>query len=572
MRDKALGPNLALPQIPVGERETPRSLESLLYRGGAGLPLDQAHAAIHGGGLGAVVIERVELARRIHDFIAGRLAAGGRPSTARNQIDETRRFFAWADNAGHSLTVESVAGAYLNYCEDLLRQCLVLKGIGPRTAYSTALRVSQILTDVLERQKPLIHLTRLKRPKQAKTPQGATAERQNLTDTFAFGRLLQDLCDGLALSVIWGSRNVEIALNTGGVYRPWTGGSRRRSDKRLAPYEVRNAERREEAYNRDRSLAHRGRKALVNTRILAELLMFIGQTSMNVAQSFALKLRKFSYSSSVDGYTVRDYKHRRGGEVLFEIFREYRSHFERYLVWRAALFPESDLLFPVIREGSLESREPRFDVIIAACKAAGVKWTPPIELRGTRVNWVLRRSGSVEATTELAQHTEEMLLNVYARPSVQRAISEVAQFWQVNDPQLSRSRPFQSVAPGECDGKPRPVTDKPPSAPSPDCIRPSGCLWCEHHRDVDSPEYVWSVVSFRHLKSLELAGNAPTTNEDTAAHPALLSIERLTEKLRWFKESNTTRRGWVEEGLARVEEGRYHPDWSALIVQVEATA
>jgi len=47
---------------------------------------------------------------------------------------------------------------------------------------------------------------------------------------------------------------------------------------------------------------------------------------------------------------------------------------------------------------------------------------------------------------------------------------------------------------------------------------------------------------------------------------------RLSDKLRWFLESNKQRQGWVDEALARVEEGNYHPDWLRLIQDMEETA
>ncbi|VBT21828.1 Uncharacterised protein [Burkholderia pseudomallei] len=300
--------------------------------------------------------------------------------------------------------------------------------------------------------------------------------------------------------------------------------------------------------------------------------MFIGQTGMNLAQAHTLKLRHFSYSSDIDGYKVRDYKHRRGGEVLFEIFSEYRSHFERYLQWRRTLFPNSEQLFPIIREGAHESCAPRFDLIIGVCKQAGVPWTPPSMLRGTRVNWLLRRSGDPDLTAEVVQHYKQTLLEVYEHPSQQRAIGEITRFWQVNDPTLASAARARAVAPGECDGKPVASPAKPETAPSPDCMRPSGCLWCEHHRDIDSLDYVWSMACFRHLKVLEVSKHCFPSTAEKQLHPAQHAIDKLSEKLTWFKNSNATRRSWVEEALARVEEGNYHGEWARYIQDTEVTA
>lgn len=323
------------------------------------------------------------------------------------------------------------------------------------------------------------------------------------------------------------------------------------------------------AYAADSSLNRQDRRDKVNLRILAELEMFIGQTGMNLAQAQGLQLKNFSYSSDIDGYKVREYKHRRGGVVLFEVFSEYRSHFERYLEWRRGLFPNEDRIFPVIRDGARLDAQLTFALIKTACKMAGVAWVSPRMLRGTRVNWLLRRSGDPGMTAEMSQHSEEVLLTVYEIPSQQRATSEITRFWHRNDPALAGTAALPAVAPGECDGKPKVVPDKPESASEPDCTRPSGCLWCEHHRDIDTFGYVWSLACFRHLKTLELSNTPLTKNGSKVIHPAKHVIEKLSEKLTWFRESNDKRREWVEESLARVEEGRYHEGWSYLIEDME---
>lgn len=571
MLDSTQDLSLVFPGIACSVRESTPSLKRLLYKGGSGIGKKRAEQAIREGDLGEIRIERIELVRSIHAFIERKLACGGSPVTARNQIDDTAAFFAWADQEDEPLTVAEIHATYVKWAEYLFHRVKVVKNLGERTAYTSALRLGQVIDSVLERQKPILQLTRFTRPSHRKPTQGIEAEKQNLHTTFAFGRLLQDICDGLPLSAIWAFR-IEIPLQGGGVVVPWAGGSLPSNNKKFADWEVRNAEERKRLYESGRSLDHRGRKAVVNMRILAELLMFIGQTGMNLAQAHTLKLRHFNYSGDIDGYKVRDYKHRRGGEVLFEVFNEYRSHFERYLEWRRTLFKESEELFPVIREGSHKSRPPLFDLIIGACKQAGIKWTPPSALRGTRVNWLLRRSGDPDLTSEMVQHHKQTLLGVYERPSLQRTTGEVARFWLGNDPALASATPSRSVAPGQCDGKPAVFPGKPKKAPLPDCIRPSGCLWCEHHRDIDSFDYVWSLACFRYLKVLEMSKHVFPLSTESRLHPAQHAIDKLTEKLAWFKSSNSTRRNWVEEALARIEEGNYHSEWARLIYDTEGTS
>ena len=171
----------------------------------------------------------------------------------------------------------------------------------------------------------------------------------------------------------------------------------------------------------------------------------------------------------------------------------------------------------------------------------------------------------------MSQHHKQVLLGVYEQPSLQRTIGEVARFWLVNDPMLACTEPLRAVAPGACDGQPLASPVKPATAPSPDCTRPSGCLWCEHHRDLDSQDYVWSLACFKHLKVLEMSKHCFPSKADSREHPAQHAIDKLSEKLAWFKHSNPLRRGWVEEALARVEEGNYHREWAHFIHDMEGS-
>jgi len=93
-------------------------------------------------------------------------------------------------------------------------------------------------------------------------------------------------------------------------------------------------------------------------------------------------------------------------------------------------------------------------------------------------------------------------------------------------------------------------------------------MCCEHHRDIDTPDYVWSLACFRHLKIIELS-KLVQGKKQSEAHPAELIIERISKKLTWFDESNPLRRQWLTEALARVEEGNYHPEWHRRITSVE---
>lgn len=565
--------DLTFPSLPVSDEETRLSLTRLLYKGGASRPVDQADKSIEKGLLGGVLTDRVNLVSRIHEVINGDLVGGGRDETARLRIKRFCAFFAWAERTGAALTLSDVQRTYLDWSEHLLHRATVVKDVSKLSIHHYAVMIGTVLDRALGREAPMVGLTRIRKPARGKKPQGAQADKQNLRTTFEFGRLLQDICDGLPLNVIREVPAVRIPLQQGGeINFNYNMGRQPFAEEHRAAWNVRASRAKALAYTADPSLDHRFRRDMVNLRIVTELMMFIGQTGMNLAQARGLQLKNFSYSSDIDGYKVREYKHRRGGEVLFEIYSEYRSHFERYLDWRRHLFPTEKRLFPLIRLGARVDSKVSFGLIKTACKQAGVALISPRSLRGTRVNWLLRRSGDPDMTAEMAQHATETLLTVYTVPSQQRAISELTQFWRRNDPTLAGTAPLLAVAPGNCDGKPTAAPAKPESAPEPDCTRPSGCLWCQHHRDIDTFDYVWSLACFRHLKTLELSKTLPAKKDSKVIHPAQHAIQRLSEKLTWFQESNDKRREWVEESLARVEEGRYHEAWSYLIEAMEGAS
>jgi hypothetical protein len=284
---------------------------------------------------------------------------------------------------------------------------------------------------------------------------------------------------------------------------------------------------------------------------------------VNLAQAHKLRMDQWRYKPSSHGYEIRTYKHRRWGPVVFEIYSEYRAVFERYLRWRNAIFPSDPdgLLFPFLGKGGtvtqrLSDTSPRFGQLRKLCHRAGVVFVSPRTLRSTNVNWMLRRTGDPDITADEKQHTKQTLLGVYEKPSLQRAMVEVHFFWAKYDTTL------ESPGPGVCTGStPEPIPGISIPASPPDCSTPSGCLFCAHQRDVDSEDHVWSLASFRLLKSfeeVELRSNIDPT-------PAQAAINRITDKLDFIKSSSSERATWVREAMLRLEEGRYHPAWKDLI-------
>ena len=554
-------PDLTFPEVEYGTTETPWDLKVLLYKGGAAANRKLVAQLIADQIFGDPRFDRLTLVIKLHEEINAGLRVGGSRETAFSQITHLRFFFGWADSTDHPLSMEAVSEAYCAWADLLVHRTRLrrtagqtqrnpnLRFISMRSAYSYGATVGTVLNRVLGRHTNIIETTRLYMPSQRKTAVGVQAEKQSLAHTFAFGNLLQDICDALTIqTVMEGSLPVHITLRNGNVLLRG-GGTCFAS---LNGTDVKMGE----------------RYPLANLRIEAELLMFIGQTAMNVAQAHKLELRHFFYVSHLDGYQVKDHKSRRGGTVLFEIFKDYKPHFERYLAWRRHLFPHSSRLFPFVRvKGARQDSRFQGERLRAICANEGTPFIGPQTLRNTRVNWMLRKSADPDLTAEMSQHTKQTLLGVYELPSLQRTMVEATRFWSKTDPLRART---QAVAPGGCSGRPQAVPEIPDEAPKPDCARASGCLWCENHRDVDSQNHVWALVSFKRLKVIELSKlRSPQRDEDVP--PAQHTVDRLNEKLRWFERSNETRREWVIEAQARIDEGNYHPDWHHIIAQLEGT-
>lgn len=564
-------PDLSFPRVTFGSKETPWNLRPLLYVGGAGAHVKDATHLIGSGQLGMPLSPRIAVVVKIHEDIEACLVGGGSRNTAATNIRRIRELYSWADLHGKSLSIETLETDFLSWTDHLAYRARTLKLISRLHAYQCAVAVGKIIEFVLGQAKGgLIKRSRIRRPTNSKTSIGRDSERQNLAITFEFGHALLDLSESLSTDAIKGPLPAILQFRNGKIIEEWTKlrppDSLRTLSAKARPSTIACALAKRAAWDADSSF--RTRHPLINLRIEAEMLLFIAQTGMNLEQVHLLNVSKFRFSSHLDGYQVyRVYKGRRHGEVVFEIFSEYRIIFERYLHWRETLFPDNKdgLLFPLIRKVRIVERVPSFNMVIKVCRNLGISFVCPRKLRKTRINWMLRRSGDPELTAEMHAHSSETLLRSYEQPSLQVAIVELNSFHSKNDPFLAPPGPGNCVR-GENESPS--ATTAPTEAPESDCVSPSGCLFCDHNRDIDSSDHVWSLTSFRHLKSLELARYRPTGRRKLP-HPALASIDRINTKLKAFEGSSDVRRLWVGEALQRTEEDYHHPRWDGFIQLME---
>ncbi len=570
---KLLIPVLTFAEVPLNRGEEPWDMRMFLYRGASASRKDAVREAIDAGTFGLPVAERLPLVVALHDQVAAGVAKGHSKRTLENVMTALRAFYRYVDEAGsEEPKITTAAHLFIEWME-WCAQRVASNHMKASSQYRSGVTAGAPLALAIGRSDSnLYRAARLER-KGRKKALYRNKDKQNLEDTFAMGHALLDICLALPETVIRGPLPIRLNFRSGKTFEEWCGHRRRSADELLeakasgrlwvSPRFV------EQRRKRESDVSNRHRSAPINTRLDAELLIFIAQTGMNLTQAWKMRMGDFRYESLRNGYGVRRYKDRRLGEVEFHIYSEYREHFDRYLEWRAAIFADapSDLLFPYLnKKGAPATHGKRtFREIEKRLAAAEVKLIRPQSLRQTRINWVLRQTGDPRLTAEMHGHSVEVLHDEYERPHHQRALAETTRFWRDTDPAIA------SPGPGVCVvATPQRLPQSPLEAPEPDCQAPDGCLFCVHQRDLDTLDHVWSLASLRHLKSLEMARDG-LWMKNPDKHPAHQVMQRITAKLGHYAESTVERAAWVEEVTLRISEERHHPRWAGWIAMAELT-
>lgn len=538
-------------------------LTRLLYFGGASFKVQDAYKKISNGELQGPIDEREELITAFRDALEASLVSGESTRTVEYKIHVLVHFIKFIEINNFDFKISSLKENYLNFCENLFHDCnlKINPRIAKNTAYGQASTLSSLISKVLDlpKQGSPLRDTRLKYSPTRKPVVSKKSEKQNLENTFIFGRFLYELTQALSAESILGQQPIEIdvkneALNLKKIVIS------KGFKKELVRKDIFTREKKEVS-----NILEHNRWMLFNLRIQAEILVFSSQTGMNPSQIYKTKRQEYDYKALGENYEVRSYKPRKGGEVLFKIFKPYKKMLDDHIAFIKRFTPDSELLFPLFSKNGIGIVSPcgHFDSLKDTLKENNIPWISPSVLRKTRINWLLRRSGDEDLTSTVAQHTKKVLRSKYELPSQQRAMVEITQFWNKHDP-ISKSHPQTSVVLSECNGIPQASGNKPKNVQEPNCISPSGCLWCKNLRDLDSFEYVWSLFSMRHLKIIE--ASLVFKSEES---PSDVVIERLTQKIDWFRDSSKKRSEWVDEAELRIEEGHYHPSWTSVIEFLE---
>lgn len=305
-----------------------------------------------------------------------------------------------------------------------------------------------------------------------------------------------------------------------------------------------------------------------NNRVSAEFIIFLAMTTANISPTFNVKRCRFDYklNKTGDKYELREFKHRKGGEILIKIPKPYRKSFESYLSFLDEYATESEWLFPY--KNSDDCFEKRDDNSInpfrELCLKHGIPWIAPSQFRKIGLNLLLRLCADENTASEYGNHGLGTFRESYEFPSQQRAMIEISRFWDESDP-LTHGKPKVSLFGTSCSGNPEPFSEIATELVQPDCQTPTGCINCKHYRDEESLDYVWNLCSFRYLKIIE-----SNSYLDDQEKPSNIAIDWANLKIKWFKKSeNPNHQNWVQESEMKIEEGDYHPHWSRRIDSYE---
>jgi hypothetical protein len=553
-------PDLTFKQIEYGNRETPWSFNSLYYVGLSSIKISFATSIIGDKTSTEPDASRAELCVRLYEALQGEITLGRSPATVKGTYQNIRSFFGWADANSIPMDMKSAEQAFLDWCDwqfDNSRG----NPTAAQSAFSRCVRVGSVIDSAFHRSSTIISLTRLRKrtkPRDWKRD----SDKVNFEKLFKMGGVLHDICNSLTIEKIQGELPIKISAG-GRALDHWCGliPSENLKWNGLSALDGKPLLRRQLRMD-DRSW--KSRHSIMNLRIEAEILIFIAQTQINLTQALDLENSKVAYQSTNSGYRVSNlFKGRRGGTVTFDIYSEYRQHFESYLKWRNQLFPDDPLLFPLKSHNTRTiGNGPTFGAVRKILTKLDIEYIPPRMLRLSKVNWLLRKTRDPSLTAEMAQHAEATLLMMYEKPNHQAALSEISRFHQAQEAALS------SPGPGLC-VTPQPILIKPmpKGMPRPDCINPAGCLFCQHQRDIAELDHVWSLYSYRYLKSVELAIHRPPADEK-GDHPAKAVVDVITEKLEAFSKIEIFK-PWLSESATRVEEGKFHPKWDGFIKLME---
>ena len=476
------------------------------------------------------------------DHAEAMLDSGISEKTLLTCIKNLKSLFSYLDVSGNRFdSIENIRKNLYEYSEHQYTRAN-LKKIKHQTAYSSLISLRIFLNGLFEDLKFEIDQTRLKKEIPTKRVYSREAEKVILSDARQFAKFCFEII-----------QNFEPALLRRGTLPILVKANNQQIN--LTPSRIYPAEVESDFINTSAYLAF-------NLRVTAELIIFLGMTVQNQSPTNNIRRITFAYKSIGEIYEVREYKNRRGGEVIFKIPKLYKPYFEKYLSFLNEYAPDSEWLFPnlVKSKGFRKRTDDDTYKFSRICSRYEIPWVKPSAFRKIGENILMRLASDEKTASEYANHAVATFRQSYEFPSLQRSMIEIGRFWSKVDP-LIDGKPTVSLFSSPCNGIPIQIADATKKLPKPDCITPTGCIGCEHYRDEESFDYVWGLLSFKFLKIIESSSFHVEEQK-----PSNIAIDWVNLKTNWFKNSEKSEhQEWVKEAEIRIEEGDYHPSWARKI-------
>lgn len=549
-------PSLKIEGMALGPSSVGIDLQILLYKDGATSNSRLATKKIGSGHFGGPLLERLPILQAIHRrWQAAVLDKSLSDSSIKGEWSALRVLVAFSERRNEPFTLGNATRVYLAFAAHMGGR----SDLKSMTKYGMASNAARPIALALGGDpKLLLWKTKIRKPSRL----GNNGAKENLEETGEFIQLMLATIEQLPVSAIRGPlpaklRYGQVEYLVSCNKKPWMP---LESISRNKAYLFRKAlERRERA---SQETSNTKRAMLINLRIEAELLVFINQTGCNLSQALQLKGGKFRYQSDGDYVWIRPWKNRAKHAVDVRIYKGYRAHFEAYMKWRESIFPgdPEGLTFPfVYNDGDLAMRRTSwgFSDTRRLCKSIGKPFVSAQKHRATAGNFVNRRA-SREVAAELLSNDRKTFQEHYEEPNHQRAAAELVNFWDTMEGMVG-----EAVGPGGCqEAKPTQLPGSPRASPKPDCEGEGGCLFCAKNRDLRSFDHAWNLASLHHLKLLQF--NADRTGMSLKRdHTVLLTVERAAAKLDAMERNDAECSAWVAEARLRVQEGLYHPHYTA---------
>lgn len=539
-------------------------LRKLMFWGGANLPPKLKDFSEISKLVGPIVENRIPFVIELHKTLQTSISAGVRQTTIGMKVAILRTFFSFSEskNIDLSLCFESAKAAvshWIQYQWQRIRIGAITENTGHTYAWPVISTLAEIFNCSSEELIGRVTLPRANRD-------GRTNEKVDLQAVDHFLDDLEDIVNSLNLNAIRGPWPIAINFRTGEEVLYNGAGS---YAQKLPVQTSRSPHNKSRRKKRNNDSSYASRKKIINLRVNAEILLFIGATGANLQVTMDLKVQDLKYQSFGDQYKVTGFKNRKHDSLEIRIPKSYRTKLENWLTFRTMVFEGIcvENLFPILDANLTEVKiegERGFRPLEKIFNRAGKKRIPAMVLRYARAQKLIRSEAVGKDLSKVAtelQHGLPTLLKSYIKGSQQTASIELTQYFKhLKD---ADARNNLRVG-GSCNSpnSPRSIDSTSNSHPEPDCINPSGCLFCTHYRSIDDFDYIHTILSYQEFLKmrLRLAGSSK------AVDPMILSaIEKITEHISYVMSMEGKISADAKLAAGLIENDHFHPKWRGWI-------